>query len=88
MTAKRVTISPRPSTEPRAEAWVQERAEGRASSTAIKSVLYTARLTIDVTPEMRARIKVAAFQSEITVAELVRQLLEREFPSRDCTALP
>jgi hypothetical protein len=88
MTVKRVIISPRPSTEPRAEAWVQERAEGRASSTAIKSVLYTARLTIDVTPEMRARIKVAAFQSEITVAELVRRLLEREFPSRDCTALP
>ncbi len=88
MTVKRVIISPRPSTEPRAEAWVQERAEGRAFSTAIKSVLYTARLTIDVTPEMRARIKVAAFQSEITVAELVRRLLEREFPSRDCTALP
>ena len=88
MTAKRVTISARPSTEPRAEAWVQERPDGRASSTAIKSVLYTARLTIDVTPEMRARIKVAAFQSEITVAELVRRLLEREFPSRDCTASP
>jgi hypothetical protein len=84
MTAKRVTISPRPSTEPRVEAWVQDRADGRASSTAIKSVLYTARLTIDVTPEMRARIKVAAFQSETTVAELVRRLLEREFPNGDC----
>ena len=87
MRGKRVSISPRPLTEPRAEAWVQERTEGRASSTAIKSVLYTARLTIDVTPEMRARIKVAAFQSETTVAELVRRLLEREFPNRDCTAL-
>ena len=87
MTAKRVTISTRHSTEPRAEAWVQVRADGRASSTAIKSALYTARLTIDVTPEMRARIKVAAFQSEMTVAELVRRLLEREFPSDDCAAL-
>ncbi len=86
MTAKRVTISPRPPTEPCADAWVQERTEGRASSTTIKSVLYTARLTIDVTPEMRARIKVAAFQSEITVAELVRRLLEREFPNSDCAA--
>jgi len=46
-----------------------------------------ARLTIDVTPEMRARIKVAAFQSETTVAELVRRLLEREFASGDCAAL-
>jgi hypothetical protein len=86
MTAKRVTISPRPSTEPRAEAWVQERTEARASSIAIKSLLYTARLTIDVTPEMRARIKVAAFHSEITVAELLRRLLEREFPNGDITA--
>jgi hypothetical protein len=88
MRGKRVSISPSPLTEQRAEAWVQERTEGRASSTAIKSVLYTARLTIDVTPEMRARIKVAAFQSETTVAELVRRLLEREFPSGDCTAFP
>jgi hypothetical protein len=37
---------------------------------------------------MRARVKVAAFQSETTVAELVRGLLEREFPSGDCAALP
>jgi hypothetical protein len=59
---------------------VQDRSGTRASSPAVKAVLYTARLTIDVTPEMRARIKVAAFQSEITVAELLRCLLEREFP--------
>ena len=80
MTAKRVPISVRPVREPRADAWVQDRADARASSPAAKSVLYTARLTIDVTPEMRARIKVAAFQSETTVAELLRSLLEREFP--------
>ena len=81
MTAKTVTISTRPSTEPRADAWVQGGSDARASSSAIKSVLYTARLTIDVTPEMRARIKVAAFQNETTVADLVRGLLEREFPN-------
>jgi hypothetical protein len=44
-------------------------------------VLYSARLTIDVTPQLRARVKVAAFQSGVTVAELVRGLLEREFPN-------
>jgi hypothetical protein len=80
MTAKRVTISARPSTERSAEAWVQDRSGARASTPLAKSVLYTARLTIDVTPEMRARIKVAAFQSETTVAELLRHLLDREFP--------
>jgi hypothetical protein len=88
MTAKRVNFSARPSTEPRVEAWVQDRADARASSPAIKSVLYTARLTIDVTPQMRARIKVAAFRSGTTVAELVRALLEREFPNDNVPATP
>ena len=80
MSIKRVNLSARPPAEPRADAWVQERPEGRASGPAFKSLVYTARLTIDVTPEMRARIKVAAFQSDRTVVELVRGLLEREFP--------
>jgi hypothetical protein len=81
MSAKRVTIGARPAAVPSADAWVQERSEVRSSSPAIKSVLYTARLTIDVTPQMRARIKVAAFQGGVTVAELIRGLLEREFPN-------
>lgn len=88
MTAKRVDLSSRPWAEPRAEAWVQERPDGRSSSLTVKSVLYTARLTIDVTPEMRARIKVAAFQSKTTVAKLVRGLLDREFPSDHPSAAP
>ena len=41
---------------------------------------FTARLTIDVTPDLRGRIKVAAFQRGITVAEILRDLLSREFP--------
>jgi len=41
---------------------------------------FTARLTIDVTPEMRGRIKVAAFQRGLTVADMLRALLDREFP--------
>lgn len=40
----------------------------------------TARLTIDVTPAMRGRIKVAAFNRGITVADMLRELLAREFP--------
>lgn len=42
----------------------------------------TARLTIDVTPAMRGRIKVAAFNRGITVADMLRELLVREFPDR------
>ncbi|MFS8036715.1 hypothetical protein ACI7BZ_07090 [Xanthobacter sp. AM11] len=42
---------------------------------------YSARLTIDVTPELRGRIKVAAFRRGVTVADMLRDLLAREFPS-------
>lgn len=41
---------------------------------------FTARLTIDITPELRGRIKVAAFRHGITVAAMLRGLLDREFP--------
>ncbi|MBB2206464.1 ribbon-helix-helix protein [Gluconacetobacter takamatsuzukensis] len=41
---------------------------------------FTVRLTIDVTPALRARLKVAAFQRGMTVADMLRALLAREFP--------
>ncbi|PZU68689.1 hypothetical protein [Sphingobium sp.] len=41
---------------------------------------YSARLTIDVTPELRGRIKIAAFSRGVTVADMLRELLAREFP--------
>jgi len=37
---------------------------------------FTARLTIDVTPALRGRIKIAAFQRGITVAELTSSWAE------------
>jgi hypothetical protein len=42
---------------------------------------FTARLTIDITPALRGRIKVAAFRRGITVADMLRGLLAREFPA-------
>lgn len=44
---------------------------------------FTARLTIDITPELRGRIKVAAFGRGITVADMLRDLLAREFPTTE-----
>jgi hypothetical protein len=44
---------------------------------------FTARLTIDVTPDLRGRIKIAAFQRGVTVADMLRELLAREFPSTE-----
>ena len=41
---------------------------------------YTARLTIDITPELRGRIKIAAIRRGGTVTDMLRELLAREFP--------
>lgn len=44
---------------------------------------FTARLTIDITPELRGRIKIVAFQRGLTVADMLRDLLKREFPTTE-----
>jgi hypothetical protein len=64
-------------TLPGVEQWVTERGAPAAPS---RADLYTARLTVDVTPELRARIKLAAFGRGLTVAEMLRTLLEERFP--------
>lgn len=53
---------------------------GSASIAAAEPSRFTARLTIDVTPDLRGRIKVTAFKRGITVADMLRDLLSREFP--------
>ncbi|NDV89228.1 hypothetical protein GTW51_21435 [Aurantimonas aggregata] len=40
---------------------------------------FSARLTVDVTPDLRGQIKIAAFQRGVTVADMLRELLAREF---------
>lgn len=45
--------------------------------------LFTARLTIDITPALRGRIRITAFQRGQTVAEMLRELLACEFPDTD-----
>lgn len=40
----------------------------------------TARLTIDVTPDLRGRIKIAAFRRGLAVADMLRELLFQSFP--------
>lgn len=60
-----------------AEHWIKAADAAPRSSDA---GAFSARLTIDVTPDLRARIKVAAFRRGVTVAEALRELLAREFP--------
>ncbi|WP_044560434.1 hypothetical protein [Azospirillum sp. B4] len=61
-----------------AETWI--RAADSPSPRAPDTAIYIARLTIDVTPDQRARIKIAAFQRGVTIADMLRELLAREFP--------
>ena len=61
-----------------AEAWVRT-PDWRSGS----GEVYSARLTIDVTPALRGRIKIIAFERGQTVADMLRALLDREYGARD-----
>ena len=64
-----------------ADAWVRA-----PDPRSIAKDAFTARLTIDVTPALRGRIKITAFERGVTVADMLRGLLEREFGGRDGNA--
>ena len=64
-----------------AETWIRTPDNSGGLSSA--GDLYTARLTVDITPALRGRIKIAAFQRGETVADMLRALLTREFPDID-----
>lgn len=73
MSARRPAFAARPGG---AEAWVRQ----AVASPPPKSELYEARLTLDISKALRGRIKVAAFQRGVTVAEMLRAMLEEAFP--------
>ncbi|MAW88270.1 MAG: hypothetical protein CMJ42_17265 [Phyllobacteriaceae bacterium] len=60
------------------EDWIKSASQAEA-----KRPDYSARLTIDITPELRGRIKIAAFERGVTVADMLRDLLAREFPGSE-----
>ena len=80
MTGRRIAIGAKPGMN--AEHWVRQR-EGTTPGHSEKVNPHTARLTVDVTPALRGRIKVAAFRAGVTVAELVRGLLDERFPDAE-----
>lgn len=73
---KRSGFAARPSTP---DAWVRAPAPSEAAPA--KADLFTARLTIDVTPDLRGRIKVTAFRRGLTVADMLRAMLDDAFPA-------
>jgi hypothetical protein len=74
--SRRVAIGRRPAADPASE-WVHKDEQGSGPA---RATPYTARLTIDVTPGLRGRIKLAALRRSMTAADMLRALLEREFP--------
>ena len=72
---KRSAIGRKPAADPTLT-WVRQAV---APDIVAKASIYTARLTIDVTPALRGRIKVIAFERGVTTAEMLRELLEREY---------
>ena len=50
---------------------------------AAKNGAFTARLTIDVTSDLRGRIKVTAFQRGVSVADMLREILAKALPDVD-----
>jgi hypothetical protein len=64
-----------------AESWV--RTPDPHSSANVAADIYSAQLTVDITPALRGRIKIAACRRGVTVADMLRDLLAREFPDTD-----
>jgi hypothetical protein len=64
---------------PSADAWVRS-AEAAPPAEPRRAEIYAARLTIDVTKALRGRIKMAAFAQGLTVADMLRDLLDAHFP--------
>ena len=64
------------------DAWVSA-PEANPAAASGKSDAFTARLTVDVTPGLRGRIKVAAFTRGFTVADMLRSMLAEAFPAHD-----
>jgi len=76
MSAKRIDIGARPLADPKADNWIRQGAIQDSG----KVERYSARLTLDMTPALRTRIKLAAFKRGVTMAEMLREVLERQFP--------
>lgn len=74
MSGKRIGIGARPLADPHAEAWIRQ---GGAVDHG-KVERYSARLTLDVTPALRIRIKLAAFDRGVTMAEMLREVLKQQ----------
>ncbi|VDK92338.1 hypothetical protein [Pseudomonas aeruginosa] len=77
MSGKRIGIGARPLADSQAAAWIRQ---GVAIDHG-KVERYSAWLTLDVTPALRTRIKLAAFDRGVTMAEMLREVLKQQTTS-------
>jgi hypothetical protein len=64
-----------------ADRWIKA-SDADGAQRAPAASAFTARLTIDVTPELRQRMKLAAVLRGTTIADMLRALFAREFPEQ------
>lgn len=79
------TAKPKPAQPPAtADAWVQQNGEAAAvaalAEVAVAKSEPMKRFTIDVSEELHKRIKAQCAQRGSKMADVIRDLLEREFP--------
>lgn len=82
MTARTERASPFAARPRDPETWVSA-PEPSVAPAPVRSDAFTARLTVDVTPGLRGRIKIAAFTRGLTVADMLRAMLAQAFPEPD-----
>jgi hypothetical protein len=68
---KKVKFNAKPLARPSADQWVSD----QPSNEPLK------RLTIDVAPSLHKRIKIRCASLDLKMADVIRDLLEKEFPA-------
>jgi hypothetical protein len=61
-----------------AKDWVKDPDVWRQQLPPLKGEIYTARLTVDVTPELRRKLRAAALRADCAMSVIVRRLLEAQ----------
>ncbi len=72
--SKKVAISPRPAKSPDSDKWVESRIVSEETAPRVKPK----RLTIDIDPKLHTQLKVHCAQNGTQIADLLRNLIDRE----------
>ena len=61
-----------------AKDWIKDPDVWRKQLPPLKGEMYTARLTVDVTPQLRRKLRAAAVHADCSMSVIVRRLLEAQ----------